>query len=100
VNDGTYKGFTHILSAGISVSIDSLFGPPRKILYGNAYEPNYAGPIEPGEEADRPLAPPQPKPAEPSPTKPVEEKPPEPEKKPAPAKKEPEKRKEWWEGSE
>jgi long-chain fatty acid transport protein len=43
VNEGSYRGFTHIISVGVSVSIDSFFGPPRQIHYGNDYEPNYVG---------------------------------------------------------
>ena len=33
VNEGTYRGFTHLLSFGVSVAIDGLFGPPRPIHY-------------------------------------------------------------------
>jgi long-chain fatty acid transport protein len=43
VNEGAYRGFTHILSLGVNVSIDGLFGPPRPVRYGNPYEPNYVG---------------------------------------------------------
>ncbi len=82
VNEGSYKGFTHILSLGVSVSIDSLFGPPRKIHYGNSYEPNYVGDEEQVVEA-----PPPP----PSREDGAEEKKPEPEeKKPEPEEKKPE----------
>ncbi|MBX3204826.1 MAG: outer membrane protein transport protein [Labilithrix sp.] len=49
VNEGSYRGFTHIVSLGISVSIDGFFGPPRTIRYGNSYEPNY---VPPGEEPE------------------------------------------------
>jgi long-subunit fatty acid transport protein len=50
VNEGSYKGFTHIVSLGVSVSIESFFGPPRPVHYGNSYEPNYAGPTDAGDE--------------------------------------------------
>jgi len=50
VNEGSYRGFTHILSLGVSVSIESLFGPQRPVHYGNAYEPYYVGPKEDVEE--------------------------------------------------
>ena len=31
VNEGAYRGFTHILSLGISISFDELLGSRRKI---------------------------------------------------------------------
>jgi long-chain fatty acid transport protein len=46
VNEGSYKGFTHILSLGVTVSIESFFGPPRPVHYGNSYEPGYVGPAD------------------------------------------------------
>ncbi|MBX3201959.1 MAG: outer membrane protein transport protein [Labilithrix sp.] len=49
VNEGSYRGFTHIVSLGVSVSIDSFFGPPRPVRYGNSYEPYY---VPPGEEPE------------------------------------------------
>ncbi|HVH42892.1 MAG TPA: outer membrane protein transport protein, partial [Labilithrix sp.] len=83
VNEGSYRGFTHIVSFGLGVSIDGLFGPPRKFHYGNAYEPNYVGAgderpdAKPVDEKKLEEKKPEEKPAE----KPPEEKPPE-EKKP------------------
>jgi long-subunit fatty acid transport protein len=53
VNEGSYKGFTHIVSLGVSISIESLFGPQRPVHYGNAYEPYYVGPPD-GDEAQKP----------------------------------------------
>lgn len=50
VNEGGYRGFTHVLSFGITVAFDGLLGPPRPFHFGNAYEPGYAGPIEEREE--------------------------------------------------
>lgn len=43
VNEGAYKGFTHILSVGLTVTFDELFGAPRPIHFGNTYERGYAG---------------------------------------------------------
>ncbi len=44
VNEGAYRGFTHILSLGVKVSIDALLGTkPREVRYGNPWEPNYVG---------------------------------------------------------
>lgn len=43
VNEGAYRGFTHIVSVGVTVSIEGLLGPPRPVRYGNPYEPNYVG---------------------------------------------------------
>ena len=51
VNEGSYKGFTHIISLGLSVSIESFFGPQRPVHYGNSYEPYYVGP--PDEDAEK-----------------------------------------------
>lgn len=44
INEGAYRGFTHVVSVGLGLSIDASFGPARPIHYGNAYEPNYVGP--------------------------------------------------------
>jgi long-chain fatty acid transport protein len=48
VNEGAYKGFTHILSVGLSVTFDELFGAARPFHYGNTYERGY---VAPGEDA-------------------------------------------------
>ncbi len=45
VNEGVYKGFTHIVSVGLSVTFDELFGAPRPFYFGNSYERGY---VEPG----------------------------------------------------
>jgi long-subunit fatty acid transport protein len=55
VNQGSYTGFTHIIALGISVSLESFFGPPRKVHYGNSYEPNYAGPADAEDEKNKPV---------------------------------------------
>ena len=39
VNEGAYRGFTHVFSLSATVTIDSFFGPMRPVRYGNAYEP-------------------------------------------------------------
>ena len=41
VNEGAYRGFTNILSFGVTVTFDELFSPKRPIHYGNPYEPGY-----------------------------------------------------------
>lgn len=41
VNEGAYRGFTHVLSVGITITFDTFFGEPRKVHYGNPYEPGY-----------------------------------------------------------
>jgi long-chain fatty acid transport protein len=87
VNEGAYRGFTHILSLGGTVTFDLFFGKPRKIHYGNRYEPNY---VPEGGEAAKPSE--EKKPAEE--TKKPEE--PTPEKKPEQPKA-PDKKKNWWE---
>jgi len=43
VNQGAYRGFTHILSLGVTVQIDAFLGRPRPIPYGNPWEPGYSG---------------------------------------------------------
>ncbi len=88
VNEGSYKGFTHIISLGVSVSLDSFFGPERPIHYGNPYERGYVGPAEEEEEK---------KPAEGAEKKADQEKKdegpkPEDEKKPDPEEKKPAKK--------
>ncbi len=39
INEGIYKGFTQLLSLGVTVTIDSFLGGPREIHYRNDYEP-------------------------------------------------------------
>jgi hypothetical protein len=48
VNEGAYKGFTHVLSLGLSVTFDDLLGAPRPVSFGNPYEPGYVGAAEVG----------------------------------------------------
>jgi long-chain fatty acid transport protein len=48
VNEGAYKGFTHIFSVGLTVTFDELFGAPRPFHFGNTYEHGY---VPTGEEA-------------------------------------------------
>lgn len=50
INEGSFRGFTHIVSFGVTMSIDTFFGPPRPIHYGNDYEPNYVS-----EESAKPV---------------------------------------------
>ena len=71
VNEGAYRGFTHILSVGISLTFDELFGAGRTFTYGNPYEKGYVG-----EGAFKDTAPKEP---EGKPRKPVEEEPIHPE---------------------
>jgi long-chain fatty acid transport protein len=113
VNEGAYRGFTHILSLGGYVTFDAFFGPARQVHYGNRYEPKYvpsgvvSAPAKKEPESVPRAAPtPETKPeAERKPEKKPEEKNPEPEKKPETKKPErpppspppPEKKKEWWE---
>lgn len=42
VNEGAYRGFTHIVSFGLTVTFDELFGAPRPVHFGNTYEPGYS----------------------------------------------------------
>ena len=110
VNEGAYRGFTHILSVGLSVTFDELFGAPRPFHFGNTYERGY---VPSGEEAkaektdkpDKGEKPPEEKPKA-DPEKPPEEPLKKPEKKPegkpptkpdAPPVKPPSKKTEWWE---
>lgn len=51
VNEGAYRGFTHILAIGVTITLDSFFGEPRKVHYGNRWEPDYVP--EQGEEPPR-----------------------------------------------
>jgi long-chain fatty acid transport protein len=41
VNEGAFRGFTHILSLGATVTFDAFFGPPRPVHFGNPYEPGF-----------------------------------------------------------
>lgn len=110
VNDGAYRGFTHILSAGIGFSFDSLFGS-RVPKYGAAWEleglPKSEADTEKTKEPekvrdpelpDEPVKPapatkqPPKKPASDAPDTPVPPVAPKP-KGPGPAKPKP-----WWEG--
>ena len=104
VNEGAYRGFTHILAVGITVTFDELFGAPRPIHFGNTYEHGYVGDGEKQEKASKPenadeaeKPPAEKPPAE----KPSAEKKPDakPEKKPdkKPDLKPSEKKHEWWE---
>lgn len=53
VNEGAYRGFTHIISIGATITFDELFGAPRPVHFGNAYEPGYSPAGEaPKEEVD------------------------------------------------
>ena len=124
VNEGAYKGFTHIFAVGVTVTFDELFGAPRPFHFGNTYEHGYVPTAEEAkaekadnkdekdkDEKDRDEKPEKPekpveKPAKPVETKPKKdlEKPPEdvvvktPEKKPEKKPEKPlEKKKEWWE---
>lgn len=54
VNEGAYRGFTHIVSLGITVTFDELFGPARPVHYGNPYEPGYVAPGEPRKKETTP----------------------------------------------
>jgi long-subunit fatty acid transport protein len=120
VNEGAYRGFTHVLAAGLTVVFDELFGAPRPVHFGNAYERGFVAPAEEAPPAPRPEREPAPRPKaelrpEPAPAKPKAElrpepaapraeprpEPPEPKAEPRPAPKaEPRPRKpkpEWWE---
>jgi long-chain fatty acid transport protein len=44
VNEGAYRGFTNIISFGVTLTFDSFFGPLRPVRYGNPYEPRYLAP--------------------------------------------------------
>lgn len=47
VNEGAYRGFTHVISLSATVTFDSFFGPMRPVHYGNAYEPGVVTDGEP-----------------------------------------------------
>ena len=117
VNEGAYKGFTHILAVGLTVTFDELFGAARPFHFGNAYEHGY---VAAGDDAkaekdkdkdkdkdgDREKDPEKTDEPEPKPKKDLEKPPPDEvkkpvEKKPAPKPERPvEKKKEWWEEAE
>jgi long-subunit fatty acid transport protein len=113
VNEGAYRGFTHILAAGITITFDELFGSPRPIHFGNPYERGYVGEDGKAEKdkdksdkaedkADKPEDPKK-DPEKPAPEKKPDPKPdvkpdPKPAPKPVPKPdKVPEKKREWWE---
>ncbi len=101
VNEGAYRGFTHVVSVAATVTFDGFFDTPRKIHFGNTYEPGY---VPEPEEAKPPEAPPpeeapekpQKQPDETRPTK-KPEAPPEASKPPKKEEKPETKKKEWWE---
>ncbi len=98
VNEGVYKGFTHILSLGGTVTFDLFLGPARKVHYGNRYEPNYVGPDnEPAKTSPpRETEPVKPEQRQESPTKPEKSEPPKPPENKPPEKK----KKDWWDDME
>ena len=53
VNEGAYRGFTHILSFGATLVFDELFGAPRPFHYGNSYEPGYSATAEEPKDKDK-----------------------------------------------
>ena len=52
INEGSYRGFTHILSLGIGIALDPLFGPKRPVHYGNSYESEYVSETTQAEKAE------------------------------------------------
>lgn len=118
VNEGAYKGFTHIFSLGITLTFDELFGVTRPFHFGNTYEHGYvpAGEDANAEKADKDRDKDEEKPGEaeepekaaepaeeapPRPKKDPEKPPPDEVKKPPPPPEKPakplEKKTEWWE---
>ncbi len=99
VNEGAYRGFTHVVSVAATVTFDGFFGGGRTIRYGNSYEPGYVP--DPNEEkAPEPRAeePKKTDETEPPPTKKTDpETPPEATKPPKKEEKPGTKKKEWWE---
>lgn len=101
VNEGAYRGFTHVFSIAATVTFDGFFANARTTHYGNPYEPGYV-PDPADERPPEPEKTPEKKPekqekpedAEP-PKKPAP--PPESAKPPKPEEKAPAKKKEWWE---
>ena len=53
VNEGAYRGFTHILALGVTVTFDELFGAARPFHYGNAYERGYVGEGDTSDKRDK-----------------------------------------------
>lgn len=47
INQGAYRGFTHIVSLGVGISFDEAFGFARPSHYGNSYEHGYVPGKEP-----------------------------------------------------
>jgi len=98
VNEGAFRGFTHIFALGMTLTFDELFGPPRPFHFGNAYEPGYApkadAPRDSDETGDRNRDDPKTK-------KDRNELPPDepalPKRRPDKDEKKDEKKKEWWE---
>ncbi len=97
INEGAYRGFTHIISLGATLTFDAFFGGSRAVRYGNPYEPDYVPPegvAEPGLPAAPPPkpspspateAPPPAAPEPPRSTEPGSEPVSQPVPKPAPA---------------
>lgn len=73
VNEGSYRGFTHVLALGASFAFDALFAPRRKVRYGNDYEP---GVDEEGKAAKSPSEEERPSKGPPEEAKPAEAPPP------------------------
>ncbi len=44
VNEGEYRGFTHVFALGMTLSFDALFGVSRRVHFRDRYEPAYVGP--------------------------------------------------------
>lgn len=87
VNEGAYRGFTHVVSIGVTLTFDAFFGPMRPIRYGNSYERGVVAEPSPEPEPEKePKREPEPEPdpepeAEPEP---AAKPPPRPAAKPAP----------------
>ena len=100
VNEGAYRGFTHILAASITVTFDELFGAGRTFKYGNPYEKGYVGEDgkPPPKDGDKkPDARPEPEVKPEVKPEPKPEVKPEVKPEPKPVPKPLEKRHEWWE---
>lgn len=97
VNEGAYRGFTHVISLAASVTFDGFFGITRTVHYGNPYEPGYV----PAANEEKPASSSEPEAGEGGETRKPRHDEDEPEAKPPPKKKDdapqPEKKKEWWE---
>ena len=44
VNEGEYRGVTHVFALGMTLSFDALFGVSRRVHFRDRYEPAYVGP--------------------------------------------------------